>query len=237
MNKFSRLLKKATQFAKMAQESGIRDHVSEGKGHLLEPNVLFRHVRNLKQNLLNAVGDVRSANQVLREKLEQEGSSQIEHAFSSTHGRVFIKACYDCFPDLDGAVETQDPRKLHLLKAENAVKSLAVVVNQLKQIREPSLANIISDLSLQYASAKNSLAEVYKFQQQKSKWNVGDVSNQDRAMLGVKDFYDPDEVKNPWDDEVGKINPSYIEDMNKKLQKERTLDQRVLDRISRKPNS
>lgn len=200
MTKFNKILQKAHQFAKMAENAQkeyskkfaqINSAPDQESRLLLEPAVLFKHVALLKQTLLSAVANVRSVNDEVRD-LSLDKSNKNEYEFVNLYGRNFIKACYEAFPDLDGAIKAQDPRQLHVLKAEAAVNSLSIVVDKVQALQCSNATKM--GLKGQLEQSKASLNKIREFQQSKSKWNISETSNQDRAFTGVSDL-EPDWMK------------------------------------------
>lgn len=238
MNKISKLLTKASQFAKLAEKSEAdllnsfaQTQIIENEKHLFsDPAYLFSAVKNMKQAFLNAILNVRSLNDQIRERSYDAGTE--EYDFVNKYGRTFIKACYDSFPDLDNQ-QQQDPRKINLLNVENAIRSLKIVVSKAASIPEGKM--FVNGLNLQLASAQKGYGVLVEFQKHRPSVSQFDISPAEQMMSGVKSLkpdWMNDEPKNQelnldqFTNQKPQVGPGQLK-----------LDPNKTNYIQRKPNS
>lgn len=236
MNKVSKLLSKVNAFAKAAEKDSnqymqsfaehftkesqadfLEDKSITERSHLLEPRMLFKYVSNIKSNLLEAVGDVRSISQKLKDEglvYEDPNQNKDKHEFVSSTARNFIMSAYKVFPDLDGAVQAQDPRQLNVFGLQVCVANLENVIRSASKFKDVDVSSIVSDLQKQLSSAKANLSQIEAFQKAKSKWKSTDISEKNQMMTGIKqkEFDDllkdtATDVVDPWKSKTPKVNP------------------------------
>lgn len=197
MNKFSKVLKKAKSFAVMAERAeqeykkvfAQTPEIERDKPYMVGSKELFSAINNFKTNLTNAVGNLRSINQVLMDKdlsMNQQ-AHPAAYQFSNVHARSFIKLAYDILGD------SNDTDVKSHLKMEALTLQLGKLINfvESKLSDVDGLNLIVAGLKKQAAAMKVDADKVRKFADVKSNWTNPESSGVERRMIpGSEDLED-----------------------------------------------